>query len=113
MLVLNHVRISQNTSKMKIKTYDKFWTSKLSKKISKNLVGDIIYSANTISHIHDLNQTAAIEYLLNDNGIFILEDHLSQNVKFYIMSFYDERTYVFNNHSEKNCKKAKIFNVEN
>ena len=42
---------------MKIKTYDKFWTNKLSNEIvRKHGKFDVIYSANTISHIHDLKK---------------------------------------------------------
>ena len=44
------------TNEINIETYDKFWDLELSKKINK-IHGkfDLIYSANTISHIHNLN----------------------------------------------------------
>ena len=111
--------LAEITNKMKIKTYDKFWTSKLAKKISKELGKfDIIYSANTISHIHDLNQTfKAIEYLLNDNGIFILEDpSLLKSIKnLSYDQFYDEHAYVFSIIALKNItikSGLEIFNIE-
>ena len=68
--------LARITNKMKIKTYDEFWTMSLSKKIVKqNKFFDIIYSANTISHIHNLYEAfKAVNNTLNDNGIFILED---------------------------------------
>jgi len=107
------------TNGMKIKTYDDFWTMSLSKKIVKqNKLFDIIYSANTISHIHNLNETfKAVHNSLNDNGIFILEDPSLAEVlknKSYDQ-FYDEHAYVFSITALKNItKKAglQIFNIE-
>ena len=104
---------------MKIKTYDEFWTMSLSKKIVKqNKFFDIIYSANTISHIHNLYEAfKAVNNTLNDNGIFILEDPSLAEVlknKSYDQ-FYDEHAYVFSITALKNItKKAglQIFNVE-
>ena len=66
--------IFKEYSTFPIKTYDDFWTMNLSKKIVKqNKLFDVIYSANTISHIHNLNETfKAVHNSLNDNGIFIL-----------------------------------------
>ena len=111
--------LAQITNKMKIKTYDEFWTMKLSKKIVKqNKFFDIIYSANTISHIHNLYEAfKAVNNTLNDDGIFILEDPSLAEVlknKSYDQ-FYDEHAYVFSITALKNItKKAglQIFNVE-
>ena len=107
------------TSKMKIETYDKFWTFQLSNKIlSKHGKFDIIYSANTISHIHNLNETfKAIENSLNFNGIFILEDPslLKSLQKLSYDQFYDEHAYVFSITALKNITKQsglEVFNVE-
>ncbi len=111
--------LAKITTKMKIKTYDKFWTMHLSKKIIKeNGKFDVIYSANTISHIHDLNSTfKAIDNSLNPGGIFILEDpSLMETIKkLSYDQFYDEHAYVFSITSLRNITKAsglKIFNVE-
>ena len=107
------------TSKMKIKTYDKFWTFHLSNRIlSRHGKFDIIYSANTISHIHNLNETfKAIENSLNSNGIFILEDPslLKSLQKLSYDQFYDEHAYVFSITALKNITKQsglEVFNVE-
>ena len=107
------------TSKMKIKTYDKFWTMHLSNKISKKHGKfDVIYSANTISHIHNLEETfKAIENLLTTHGVFILEDPslLKSLQKVSYDQFYDEHAYVFSITALKNLNEKtglKIFDIE-
>jgi len=107
------------TNKMKIKTYDKFWTLKLSNKIKrKHGKFDVIYSANTISHIHNLKETfEAIENVLGHKGIFILEDPslLKSLQKISYDQFYDEHAYVFSITALNNITKKtglEIFNVE-
>ena len=107
------------TTRMKIKTYDKFWTMNLSKKISsKHGKFDVIYSANTISHIHNLEETfKAIENSLTLKGVFILEDPslLKSLQKTSYDQFYDEHAYVFSITALKNITKEtglEIFNVE-
>ena len=54
--MLNLVKILPDiTNEINIETYDKFWDLGLSKKVNKvHGKFDLIYSANTISHIHDL-----------------------------------------------------------
>jgi len=111
--------LAEITKKMNIKTYDKFWTKKLAKKIAKeNGEFDIIYSANTISHIHNLRETFnAIEICLKKNGIFILEDpSLLETIKKNSYDqFYDEHSYVFSLTALKNLIKKnnlEIFKVE-
>lgn len=111
--------LAEITKRMNIKTYPNFWTKKLAKKIS-NEQGqfDIIYSANTISHIHNLNETfQAIEICLKKNGIFILEDpSLLETIKNNSYDqFYDEHSYVFSLTALKNLIKKtglEIFKVE-
>ena len=107
------------TTKMKIKTYDKFWTMHLSKKIlRKHGKFDVIYSANTISHIHNLKETfQAIEKSLTSQGVFILEDPslLKSLQKVSYDQFYDEHAYVFSITALKNLIKKtglEIFNIE-
>ena len=107
------------TAKMRIKTYPNFWTKKLSKKIiNENGLFDIIYSANTISHIHNLKETFnAIEISLKKGGIFILEDPslLEALKKNSYDQFYDEHAYVFSLTALKNLTKKtglEIFKVE-
>jgi SAM-dependent methyltransferase len=57
-------------------TYPNFWTTSLSNTIKENHGNrDIIFSANCICHIPDLDDTfKAVENLLTDNGVFIFED---------------------------------------
>ena len=87
------------TNSMKIKTFPEFWTLKLSDKIIKEYGNfDFIYSANTISHIHNLEETfLAIEKTLGNKGIFVLEDpsliEVIKNGSY--DQFYDEHAYVF------------------
>ncbi len=107
------------TSRMRIKTYPNFWTKKLSKKIiNQNGLFDIIYSANTISHIHNLKETFdAIEISLKKSGIFILEDPslLEALKKNSYDQFYDEHAYVFSLTALKNLTRKtglEIFKVE-
>ena len=111
--------LAEITNAMNIKTYDQFWNIKLSKKILENHGKfELIYSANTISHIHDLSTALkAIEILLSDNGIFILEDpsllEVIKNISY--DQFYDEHAYVFSLLAIKNLLKdteLEIFNVE-
>ena len=66
------------TKKMGYLTYNNYWTYKLAKKILlKNKKIDLIYSANTLTHISNLNEVfKSISYLLSTNGILIIEDHL-------------------------------------
>ena len=111
--------LAKITTSMNIKTYDQFWSIELSKKILENHGKfELIYSANTISHIHELsNALKAIEILLTDNGIFILEDpSLSEVIKnISYDQFYDEHAYVFSVLAIKNLLKEtelEIFNIE-
>ena len=111
--------LARITNKMKIKTYDEFWNMSLSKKITKqNKYFDVIYSANTISHIHNLDETfQAVNNSLNNNGIFILEDpSLAEVLKNRSYDqFYDEHAYVFSITALKNITKKvglQIFNIE-
>ena len=83
----------------KYKTYPNFWTKSLAKKIfKKSPKADVIFSANTISHIPDLKQTLdAIEMSLNFEGVLVIEDPslLSVIKNNSYDQFYDEHVYVF------------------
>ena len=112
--------VEKITKKQKFNTYPEYWTKKLAIKIVKqNSKVDLIYSANTISHIKDLNEVfKAINYILNKNGILILEDPsllecLKRNT---YDQFYNEHIYVFSLIAlEKILKKYNlvVFKVEN
>ncbi len=86
-------------TKNKFKTYPNFWNKKLSKKIlKKNSKIDLIFSANTISHIPNLKETfQAIFNILSENGVLVIEDpSLSSIIKINSYDqFYDEHVYVF------------------
>ena len=78
----------------------------------------IYYSANTISHIHDLNDALqSINLILNDEGVFILEDpsllEVIKNTSY--DQFYDEHAYVFSVLAINNLLKEtelEIFDIE-
>ena len=112
-----------NLTKKNFKTYPNFWNKKLAKKIFKDSKkADLIFSANTISHIPNIKETfQAINYSLSKNGVLVIED---PSLKSVIRSnsydqFYDEHVYVFsalaiNKITEKyNLKLFDIEEVEN
>jgi len=112
--------LAELTNDMGYKTYPEFWDTNLAKKLKENhSYFDLIYSANTISHIEDLDEVfKAVKLSLSDNGIFIMEDpslyHVMENVSYDI--FYDEHVHVFsvtalNNVLRKNG--LEIFRVDN
>ena len=65
-----------NLTKNKYKTFPNFWNKRLANQIFlKSKKADIIFSANTISHIPNLKETFdAIELSLSDNGVLVIED---------------------------------------
>ena len=88
-----------NLTKNKYKTFPNFWNKKLANQIFlKSKKADIIFSANTISHIPDLKETFdAIELSLSYNGVLVIEDpsiHAIIKNNSYDQ-FYDEHVYVF------------------
>tara|TARA_B110000037_G_scaffold172364_1_gene195853 strand:+ start:4391 stop:5581 length:1191 start_codon:yes stop_codon:yes gene_type:complete len=88
-----------NLTKKKFKTFPNFWNKKLAIKIfSKSKKADIIFSANTISHIPNLKETFdAIEFSLSKNGVLVIEDPSLHSVikNNSYDQFYDEHVYVF------------------
>ena len=91
--------VEKITKKMGFKTYADYWNLKTAKKILRtNGKVDLIYSANTISHIKNLDEVfEAINIVLNDNGILIIEDpSLLECIKKNTYDqFYNEHIYVF------------------
>ena len=100
-------------------TYSEYWSLKLAKKITKNKKADLIYSANTLSHIKNLNEIfVAINFSLSDNGVLILEDpsllKCIENVAY--DQFYCEHIYVFSTIALKNIldkHDLEIFDIHN
>ena len=87
------------TNNLGYKTYPEFWTLKLANQIkSEHGEMDLIFAANCICHIPDLDETfKAVHTLLSDNGMFIFEDpSLAQmiNTNSYDQ-IYDEHPHIF------------------
>ena len=87
------------TKKKGLNTYPYYWNSKTSKFLRKKYGKfDLVFSANTLSHIKDLdNVFKNIFNVLSDNGILIIEDPslldcLKSNT---YDQFYNEHIYVF------------------
>ena len=108
-----------NITKKKFKTYPEFWTKKLANKIFKDTKkADIIFSANTISHIPNLKESFdAINSSLSKNGVLVIEDpslcSVIQNNSY--DQFYDEHVYVFSALSISNVVASsdlRLFDVE-
>jgi hypothetical protein len=108
-----------NLTKNKYKTFPNFWNKKLANQIFlKSKKADIIFSANTISHIPDLKETFdAIEFSLSDNGVLVIEDpsiHAVIKNNSYDQ-FYDEHVYVFSAIAMSNIVKKsnlRLFDAE-
>ena len=111
--------ISLLTKKKGYQTYQNYWSIKLAKKIkNKNNKIDIIYSANTLSHIKNLNSVfKSITHVLSDTGVLILEDPslLECLKKVSYDQFYNEHIYVFSLIAIDNLikkYKLEIFNIK-
>ncbi|MDB2470972.1 class I SAM-dependent methyltransferase [Candidatus Pelagibacter bacterium] len=112
--------VEKITKRQKFNTIPKYWNLKLAKSILKKYGEiDLIYSANTLSHIKDLNDVfKSIKIVLSSNGILILEDPsllecLKRNT---YDQFYNEHIYVFSYLSLKNILKRfdlEIYKIEN
>jgi len=90
--------LARITKRKGFKTYSEYWNIKLSKKIANKDKIDLIYSANTLSHIKDITSIfKAIDFALSKNGILILEDPslLECMKKNAYDQFYCEHIYVF------------------
>ena len=106
-------------TKKLFKTYDEFWNLKLANKlIKKKGEIDLIFSANTISHIPNLKETfKGIYNILSKDGVLVIEDpsllKVLQNNSY--DQFYDEHVYVFSSISINNIIKEyglRLFDVE-
>ena len=106
-------------TKKLFETYDEFWNLKLANKlIKKKGEIDLIYSANTISHIPNLKETfKGIHNILSKDGVLIIEDpsllKVLQNNSY--DQFYDEHVYVFSSISINNIIQEyglRLFDIE-
>ena len=113
------LNLAKITKKMGYLTYPKFWNKNLANKIlKKKSKFDLIYSANTISHIPDLKETFdAVYKSLSNDGVFVFEDpYLGSVVQMNSYDqFYDEHVHVFSLIAISNLlkkSKLKVFDVE-
>ena len=106
-------------TKNKYKTFPNFWNKKLAEKIFlKSKKADVIFSANTISHIPNLKETFdAIEFSLSRDGVLVIEDpsliSVIKNSSY--DQFYDEHVYVFSALAISNVVKSsnlRLFDAE-
>ena len=107
-------------TKKLFRTYDEFWNLRLSNKLLKEKKGgiDLIFSANTISHIPNLEETfKGIYKILSKNGVLVMEDpsllKVLKNNSY--DQFYDEHVYVFSSLSVKKIIKKyglRLFDIE-
>ena len=104
----------------KLNVISKYWDFNLAKEIKKEYNNfEIIFSANTITHIKNYNEVfSAVNHLLDDDGIFIIQDPslLSLLKTNAYDQFYNEHIYVFSYLSLKNILKKhnlEIFDLEN
>ena len=110
--------LAKITKKLGYKTYNKFWDTKLINILKKKKI-DLIYSANTISHINNLNEVFnCISKVLDQSGILIIEDpSLLETIKKNIYDqFYNEHKYVFSLLAIENILKKhdlEVFEIEN
>ena len=108
------------TADMGYKTSTEFWTTELSQKI-KDSDGemDLIYSANCICHIQDLDDCfSAVANLLSDGGVFVFEDPslLRMLERGSYDQIYDEHAHVFSVTALDNILRKNgliIFDVDN
>ena len=112
--------LAKITSKMGFLTYNKYWNYDLAKKLKKKHGEiDLIYSANTLTHISNLKDVfKSISYLLSKNGILIVEDPslLECIKKTSYDQFYNEHIYLFSVISVTNFIKKynlEIFDIKN
>ena len=112
--------LSEITKRKGIKTFNNYWDLKLSKKL-KSIYGDIdlIYSANTLTHISNLNTVfKSINNILSTNGVLIIEDPslLECIKKNSYDQFYNEHIYLFSAIAVKKLLKKfklEIFDIKN
>ena len=108
------------TADMGYKTSTEFWTTELSQKI-KDDDGqmDLIYSANCICHMQDLDDCfSAVANLLSDKGVFVFEDPslLRMLERGSYDQIYDEHAHVFSVTALDNLLKKNglvMFDVDN
>ena len=108
------------TENMGYKTHVDFWTTDLAKKIVKeDGYMDLIYAANCICHIHDLDDAfKAVKNILKPNGVFVFEDPSLLRIleRGSYDQIYDEHPHIFSVTALDNLlrrNELQIFKVDN
>ena len=112
--------LAKLTRKKGFKTFNSYWNISTAKKLRKEYKNfDLIYSANTITHISDLDDVfKSFSIALSDNGILIIEDPslLECLKKVSYDQFYNEHIYVFSTLALRNILNEynfELFDVKN
>ena len=112
--------LAKITKKKGYTTYSEYWDLKLALKLKKKFNSfDLIYSANTLTHISNLkNVFKSICKVLSKNGVLIIEDPslLECIKKNSYDQFYNEHIYLFSAISVNNLIKKfnlQIFDIKN
>jgi methylation protein EvaC len=112
--------LAKITKKKGYTTYSEYWDLKLALKLKKEFNSfDLIYSANTLTHISNLtNVFRSICKVLSKNGVLIIEDPslLECIKKNSYDQFYNEHIYLFSAISVNNLIKKfnlQIFDIKN
>ena len=111
--------LAKITKKKGYKTYSEYWNINLAKKIKlKHQKVDLVYSANTLSHIPNLDSVfKSICHVMSDKGVLIIEDPSLMEClkKVAYDQFYNEHIYVFSLMAIKNLIRKynlEVFDVE-
>ena len=111
---------SSKTANMGYTSYTEFWNTELADKLKSDHGNvDLIYSANCICHIQDLDDCfKAVETLLSKTGTFVFEDPslLRMLERGSYDQIYDEHAHVFSVIALDNILRKnglKIFSVDN
>ena len=108
------------TEGMGYKTHIDFWTTDLAEKIvEEDGYMDLIFAANCICHIHDLDDTfKAVKKVLKPNGVFVFEDPSLLRIleRGSYDQIYDEHPHIFSVTALDNLLRRnglQIFSVDN
>ena len=109
------------TKDMGYQTYSEFWTTELSEKIKNDghVDFDLIYAANCICHIQDLDDCfSSVKNILSKDGVFVFEDPslLRMLERGSYDQIYDEHAHIFSVTALDNIlinNGLKIFRVDN
>lgn len=112
--------VGNDLKKNGFKVFTEYFDNKLTKKFIKKYQNfDVIFSANTITHINNLNEVIKnVKNILSDNGVFIMEEpsYLECFKKNAFDQFYNEHIYVLSAISLTNILKKnelRIFKIKN